>query len=274
MRDALAFLTVLPAGRRRGPPGRAAVAAFPLVGLLVGSLWWGAGRIGTRLWSPAAGAALALAVDLLVTGGLHLDAVADEADGLACRLPPEKALAVMREGPVGAIGASAAAVVLLVRFALLSALFTGAVKGQAAAVIGVPAAGRFAMVWAMARTRGRPLDRTAPGRAGQQTDCTAPGGQGRQANRTGWDVPPTSLASGMRKAARGLPLLVSGAVALGSAWALAGPRGAAGVACACLVASANAGFAVRRLGGVTGDVIGAGGLLGETVVLAAVAARL
>ena len=64
----------------------------------------------------------------------------------------------------------------------------------------------------MARTRGRPLDRTAPGRAGQQTDCTAPGGQGRQANRTGWDVPPTSLASGMRKAAREIGVVVARAV--------------------------------------------------------------
>jgi cobalamin synthase len=48
----------------------------------------------------------------------------------------------------------------------------------------------------------------------------------------------------------------------------------AGIACACLVGSANAGFAVRRFGDVTGDVVGAGGLLGETAMLAAVTAHL
>jgi cobalamin synthase len=42
----------------------------------------------------------------------------------------------------------------------------------------------------------------------------------------------------------------------------------AGVACGCLVAHANAGLAAPRFGGVTGDVIGAGGLLAETVALA------
>jgi adenosylcobinamide-GDP ribazoletransferase len=222
------------------------------VGLLVGALWWGAGRIGTGLWGPAVGAALALAADLLVTGGLHLDAVADEADGLACRLPPEEAVAVMREGTIGAIGASAAAVVVLVRFALLSAVLAGAPGGHAGALIAVPAAGRFAMVWTMARTRGR---------------------RDHRAHRVGGDVPP-SLASEIREATRGLPLAVSGAVALVSASVLAGPRGVAGIACACLVGSANAGFAVRRFGDVTGDVVGAGGLLGETAMLAAVTAHL
>jgi adenosylcobinamide-GDP ribazoletransferase len=247
VRDALAFLTVLPAGCRTRPPGRAAIAAFPLVGLLVGILWWGAGRGGTRLWGPPVGAALVLVADLLVTGGLHLDGLADEADGVACRLPPGEAVAVMRQGPVGAIGASAAAILLLVRFALLSTVFADAAGSHAAALIAVPAAGRFAMVWTMARTRRRPTDRVSHG---------------------------PSLASEVREAARGLPLAVSGAVALASVCLLAGPRGLIGVVCACLVASANAAFAARRFGAVTGDVVGAGGLLGETAMLAAVAAHL
>jgi adenosylcobinamide-GDP ribazoletransferase len=243
VRDALAFLTVLPAGRRTKPPGRAAIAGFPLVGLLVGLVWWGSGLVGVRLWGPAVGAALALALDLLVTGGLHLDGLADEADGIASRRPPAEARAIMREGPVGAVGAAAAALVLLLRFALLSTVFGRAGfpgHAVAAAVISAPAAGRFSMVWTMA---------TTPGTGG-------------------------SLASDIRRAARGLPFLVSGVVTVTSSLLLAGPRGLGGLVCACLVASLNARLATRRLGGVTGDVIGAGGLLAETVMLAVVAARL
>lgn len=247
MRDALAFLTVLPAGRRTGPPGRAAIAAFPLVGLLVGLLWWGVGQAGTRLWGPAVGAALILAADLLVTGGLHLDGLADEADGIASRLPPAEAAAIMRAGPVGAIGAGAAAIVLLLRFALFSTLLAGSPGRYAAAVIAVPAAGRFCMVWTMATTRARRL----------------PEG-----------VPAGSLAAEIREGARGLPLLVSGGVTVVSSLLLAGAGGAVGLGCACFAASLNARFAGRRLGGVTGDVVGAGGLLAETVMLAAVAIHL
>ena len=263
MRDALAFLTVLPVGRRAGPPGSAGIAAFPVVGLLVGGLWWGAGRFGARLWGPAAGAALVLVVDLLVTGGLHLDGLADEADGIASRLPPAEAVAVMREGTVGAVGASAAAIVALLRFALLSTALAGS---HAGAVIAAPAAGRFAMVWVMARDRARRSHGRDPGSPGMRDQA----GAGRHDQGHG----DSSLASGIREAARGAPLAVSGAIALASGYALAGGRGVIGVACACLAAEGNAAVARRRLAGVTGDVIGAGGLLAETVALALVAAPL
>jgi adenosylcobinamide-GDP ribazoletransferase len=219
-------------------------------------------------------------VDLLVTGGLHLDGLADEADGIASRLPPAEAAAVMRAGPVGAIGAGAAAIVLLLRFALLSTLFAGPLS-LAVAAVAIPAAGRFCMVWAMATTR--PRRDSAPRRGDRAGLIRAlgtpePGGgpvtrelavpHGPKGTHAG------SLASEMRGAARGLPLLVSGTVTVVSSYLLAGLRGLAGLACACLVASVNAWFAGRRVGGVTGDVVGAGGLLGETVMLAAAAIHL
>src|SRR4030088_432441 len=103
MRDALAFLTVLPVGARDRPPGRRSLLAFPLVGLVVGAIWALAAYGASRLWGPwpaAAGVVLAL------PGGLHLDAVADVADGWASRLPAQRALEVMRDPAIGAVGAA------------------------------------------------------------------------------------------------------------------------------------------------------------------------
>ena len=105
MRAALSFLTVLPVGGRHAPPGRSALLAFPLAGLVLGAGWALAGWAGTTLWTPLVGAALVVALDLLVTGGLHADALADVADGVASRRRGAEALSVMRDPRVGAVGA-------------------------------------------------------------------------------------------------------------------------------------------------------------------------
>ena len=52
MREALAFLTILPVGARDRPPGRGSLLAFPLVGLALGAVWALAGWGATRLWGP------------------------------------------------------------------------------------------------------------------------------------------------------------------------------------------------------------------------------
>jgi adenosylcobinamide-GDP ribazoletransferase len=202
----------------------------------VGLLWWAAGGWGTRVWGPAAGAALVLAGDLLVTGGLHVDGLADQADGVASRLPADRALAIMREGPVGAVGAAAAGVALLLRFALLAAVLGGTEPSR---MVAAPVAGRLAMVLVLAWGR-------AP--------------------------PGPSLSEGMRRAARGMPLAVAAGSALVASAAFAGVAGVAAVASGCLAALGNGAWASRRFGGVTGDVLGAGGLLAETVALGVLAA--
>src|SRR6476620_7827464 len=110
MRRALAFLT--PLGRATVPDQRT-MSWFPVVGALVGTVvgcvWWGS----DRLWPPAVAAALTIAADLALTGMLHVDGLADSADGLLPHLPRERGLAVRSDRAVGAYGVAATVCVLV-----------------------------------------------------------------------------------------------------------------------------------------------------------------
>ncbi|HEV3401876.1 MAG TPA: adenosylcobinamide-GDP ribazoletransferase, partial [Acidimicrobiales bacterium] len=119
MRRALAFLTPL-----GGPvaPSPAALPWFPVVGavlgLAVGGTWWAVSEV----WPPAVAAAVVVAVDLALTGMLHLDGLVDSADGLLPPLDRERRLEVMADPRAGAFGVGAATAVLLLRWAALSGL--------------------------------------------------------------------------------------------------------------------------------------------------------
>lgn len=238
MKDALAFLTVLPAGARARAPGKRALLAFPIVGLVVGGSWavvaWGA----SHLWGPLPAAGLVLVADLLLTGGLHLDAFADVADGLASRRAPEEAIGIMRDPSVGAIGAAALVTLLLVRFSFLAILASHA---RWRAVVVPAVAGRCAMVWILAR----------------ESRASEP-----------------SLASSLCASAT-LPLgVVAGLAGLAFGYVLAGTLGIIAVAGAGLVGETSARFFRARFGSVVGDMIGATGIVSELVALAVVSGRI
>ena len=117
MRRAIAFLTPL------GPsvaPTSTTFGWFPLVGaaigLIVGGVWWAA----DRAWSPMAAAAVTVIADIAITGYLHLDGLADSADGLLPPLARSRRLEVMRDPAVGAFGAVTVMAVLLLRFGALA----------------------------------------------------------------------------------------------------------------------------------------------------------
>jgi adenosylcobinamide-GDP ribazoletransferase len=235
---AVSFLTRVPLGRwvhvEADDIARGAWL-FPVVGGIVGGA---AGLLAdvTAGWlPPLAAGALAVGAAAVLTGALHLDALADTADALGGR-SREHALEIMRDHAIGAFGATALIVVCILDAALLGTL----AQTDDAALVGLAAgaAGRATML---------PLAFTLPyARPGE--------GQGR-------------LVVGI-----GAVTLVLG---LGIALALALPAGRAGLwgaAAAAVVALALGLVARSRFGGVTGDVLGAAAKLAETAALVAAAA--
>ncbi|MET0199731.1 MULTISPECIES: adenosylcobinamide-GDP ribazoletransferase [Nocardiaceae] len=152
-RLALSWLTVVPV---RGPEtvgrddARAAIGWTPLVGVGLGVsaaavLWIGV--VAASLPAVLAGALGVVALALL-TRGMHIDGLADTADGLGCYGPPERAREVMRSGSAGPFGVAAIGLVMLVQAAGFGAL---ASAEQWWSVVVAVAAGRVAVVLACRR---------------------------------------------------------------------------------------------------------------------------
>lgn len=138
------FLTILPVPSKAGPADLGPAAAyFPAVGVLLGLILLG----GDLLLGPVLPSGVAVPVLLagwvLLTGGLHLDGLADSLDGLGGGWSRKESLAIMREGPVGAYGAAGIALLLLVKAAALAALPPDL---RWRALIVAPALGRLAPV--------------------------------------------------------------------------------------------------------------------------------
>lgn len=235
MRDALGFLTILPVGGRARPPGKAALLAFPLVGLLVGIVWASIGWAASSVWPATVAAGLVLLADLILTGGLHADALADLADGIASRKPPDEAIAIMRDSSIGAVGAASLVVAMLLRFAFIAAL----IPSHPVALIAAPIAGRLSMVWLMSRVQ----------------------------------VAGPTLAADLG-AATTLPVALGAAlISAPIAWAAAGPKGPAAILLSILIAQAAVPYFKHRLGGLVGDAVGAAGFLAELAALGALSIR-
>ena len=215
-------------------PTPSALAWFPAVGALLGAALALARWAGGRVWPPLLVAAVVVVVDLALTGMLHADGLADSADGLLPHLPPERRLEVMAAPDVGAFGATVLVGVLLLRVGGLAALDTAAWL-----LVGLWCASRSLMALVATRvTYARP----------------------------------TGLATAFL-GARSWPAVAGllAAVVASALWRpLAGPLA---VLVAVLAGAAVVSLAVRRVGGFTGDVLGAAGVVTETVGLVVAAGR-
>ncbi|OKI89965.1 adenosylcobinamide-GDP ribazoletransferase [Streptomyces sp. CB02414] len=236
LRFAFGTLTVFPVEVTRWDreAARAGMLCAPLAGLAVGVTAAAAGLLLLLLGAGTLLAAVATAaVPAVLTRGLHLDGLADTADGLGSGKPAEDALRIMKQSDIGPFGVLTLLFVLLAQVAALTQAYDASwAHGALAAVVSATAA-RLALTLA-ART-GVPAARPE-GLGAAVAGAVPPGGA----------LAATAAVTAASAAAAG---------------ALSGPydavRAALAVLCAGAVAELLLRHCVRRFGGVTGDVFGA-----------------
>jgi adenosylcobinamide-GDP ribazoletransferase len=233
VRAAFAFLTALGGARRPGPR---TLDWFPLVGAVLGAALGVGWWVSEKIWPPLLSAGVVVVADLALTGMLHFDGLVDCADGLLPHMARDRRLSVMSTPDAGAFGLAAGASVVLLRWGALSSMHASVLL--------------ISGLWTLSRTTMAVVARSVP-----------------YARQSG------GLASAFQGPFRPLPLAAGGLAALGL---LLGWRLGAGWAVffASLAGSlAVVALAQRRIGGYTGDVLGALGMVGETTGLLIAAAK-
>ena len=208
-----------------------AVAWFPLVGTLLGALAAFAHGIFAPHLPRTVVALFVVALLVALTGALHEDALADCADAFGLARSRERTLAILHDSAIGSFGASALALALLARVALLSAL---PIQSIAPTLIAALTLSRWAVL---------PLTLLPA--------ATPAGGRGSAIAR---QVSVGGLLFGTLATAAILGVTLRGGALIPATAAVA-------------VVALTAFFYHRRLGGTTGDCFGATVMLVETAVL-------
>jgi len=225
---------------------RASAAHFPAVGWVVGAIGALALAAALALWTPLIAAVLCTVVTVLVTGAFHEDGLSDVADGLGGASTRERALEIMKDSRIGAFGAIAVVLALGLKFALLAAL-----------------AGQGAFVACAALLAAHVLSRLAPLAVMRASPYV--GGEGGKSKPMADAVSGTAVFVAVLWSLPAAALLViAGGVVNGVAAVVAG----------ALVALFMVRLLRRRLGGFTGDGLGATQQLSELAIYLALAARL
>jgi len=236
---ALQFLTILPLPSPKrceaGDLGRS-TAWFPLAGFLIGGLLWLADLALAPLFPRQLTDALLVALLALITGGLHLDGLADVCDGLAARGDKQRFLEVMKDSHVGALGAVGLVIVLLVKYAALLAV---PMDLKRPTLLAVPALARFAQLAVLAGSR---------------------------------SARPDGLGSAFLVGLGPSQLVLATATILPLAWFSLQFTGLVAWLVVTLWALLTRWYFTRRLGGISGDIVGCTSELAELLALLAVVA--
>jgi adenosylcobinamide-GDP ribazoletransferase len=226
---AVAFLTRIPIGRAFSTEQVARAAAwFPLVGGLLGLVYGAAWFAATRAVPPYVAAILVLLCEALLTGALHFDGLADMADGFGGGRTRDDILRIMRDHAIGTYGATALALMLLLTASCLVALKTPLLVACWLATGG--AFGRWAIVL---------------------LSCALP-----------YARPDNAISSHI-----GLRELVLATLTVCAAGFLIRWHALIAAGVTLLVTLAMGALVRKRIGGVTGDTLGATSQICETAVL-------
>ncbi len=229
---AVQFLTCIPVpiqGATAREIGRSATF-FPLVGVLIGGVLYGAYLLLGLVFPDLVARLLTLLVLIAVSGSFHLDGLSDAVDGLYGGRTREDALRIMRDPHVGAMGVVAIVAALLLKAALFVSFSEAAFRG---AILTMPVVGHAVMVAFLALPYAREE------------------GLGRAFADHRWkgDVP------------------LAGMLAAGVVFAVQQYAGLLALVGTCAAASVLLLLSWRKIGGVTGDVCGAANEVGETAFL-------
>lgn len=239
---ALRFLTIFPVPGKMGLTEKSLATSlpfFPIVGLVLGGLLAGVAQLCGVLFSPLLTAVFVASVMLAVSGGLHVDGLCDMADGFFSSRPRAIILEIMRDSRVGAMGVIAVVLV----FAIKTAALATVVPGMWLPALLMPFAGRIVLVL---HTAFMPYARSEGGLA------TLFFQHKQSARRAAW----WSLA-----------LFVA------VCWLLAGSAGLIVVGAVLVISFFFAFFCRNKIGGITGDTLGAACEISETVVAVTLAAK-
>ena len=239
---ALQFLTRVPVPRAVGfEPAwlQACLRHFPLVGAFVGACAGGVLWVALQLWPPAVAATLSLVATVWLTGAFHEDGLADTCDGLGGAVSRERALAIMKDSRIGSYGAVALVLALGLKIAVVAAL-AARPADAVAALLWMHAASRaapVALVWRLDYAGDAEHAKAKP--LAMKTDAAG------LVVALGWVA---LLAAGLLVLARSIAPALAPALP-----AALGAAAAAGVLTTVLCAR----WLRRRLGGFTGDTLGA-----------------
>lgn len=237
-RTAITFLTRIPIGDGPKPNVEGAPAWFPIVGLLIGAACGGVFAGSSWLVGPLPGAALAIGFGALMTGAFHQDGLADTADAFGGGWTVEQRLEIFKDSRHGTYGVMSLVVVVVLQVAALSTLDR---RAGLIALIAAHGLGRCGAVLLMVLL-----------------PSARPDGLG------------ASLGANLSVARVGL---IAGLVAILVIGAGRDDFGGIVVLGAALITlMITAGLAIRKIGGVVGDVLGAAEQFVETTVLLTAAA--